>query len=589
MNIDENFKTWFRENLSNLLGFPAGDDLINYILLFESERDIQEYFRSLLDFNQPKSKQFFEEFLKRWKPLDKYKINSVGGDSTSDKKRHDDFSQKRNKTAKKDLEKSSQKSSVGQKDFKNVNEFPSNGRKDIKEKYLETTSTPLKTTNGNIDKDFISSENNQVKGLSPFKRKNLKYVPLYSADGKLKTETILLPGRHACQCLAQKHKLINNCFQCGRIVCEQEGSGPCIFCENLVCSIEEQEILCRESKKSKKLKEQLMNQKAEVFEEENKKISDSDLQNALAQKDKLLEFDKNSTKRTKVIDDEADYFSTDSRWLSKKEKESLAKKEKEIRDQRFKSKLDKRICLDFLGREVHESTQEFFYNGQDDEVKKTVSDTKFNGVTVQKNNSLLVDPRIFIESPKFQANCFKVDANLTSKNQKQFNSQHKMSHQMNRLQDKELQEVVDRGMCLSMHQPWASLLVHGIKKIEGRSWYSTHRGRLWIAATAKEPEKELIQQIENQYRLLNADKVVDFPKEYPIGCLLGCVNVVDCMSNKDYFNSHPACEEDSSSEYLFVCENPQPLKVMFSMKGQHKIYKLDAQVHASARKNLLFS
>lgn len=30
--------------------------------------------------------------------------------------------------------------------------------------------------------------------------------------------------------------------------------------------------------------------------------------------------------------------------------------------------------------------------------------------------------------------------------------------------------------CMSMHQPWASLLVAGIKKHEGRSWYSSHRG-----------------------------------------------------------------------------------------------------------------
>lgn len=57
-------------------------------------------------------------------------------------------------------------------------------------------------------------------------------MPLYSADGKLKTDTVMLPGRHACQCLAQKHKLINNCMYCGRIVCEQEGSGisPVDFC-----------------------------------------------------------------------------------------------------------------------------------------------------------------------------------------------------------------------------------------------------------------------------------------------------------------------------------------------------------------------
>lgn len=30
---------------------------------------------------------------------------------------------------------------------------------------------------------------------------------------------------------------------------------------------------------------------------------------------------------------------------------------------------------------------------------------------------------------------------------------------------------------LSMHQPWASLLVHGIKRIEGRTWTTKHRGR----------------------------------------------------------------------------------------------------------------
>jgi hypothetical protein len=30
--------------------------------------------------------------------------------------------------------------------------------------------------------------------------------------------------------------------------------------------------------------------------------------------------------------------------------------------------------------------------------------------------------------------------------------------------------------CLTMHQPWASLLVYGIKRIEGRSWTTPIRG-----------------------------------------------------------------------------------------------------------------
>ena len=33
-----------------------------------------------------------------------------------------------------------------------------------------------------------------------------------------------------------------------------------------------------------------------------------------------------------------------------------------------------------------------------------------------------------------------------------------------RLQDRELREMSDEGTCLSMHQPWASLLVRGIKQ-----------------------------------------------------------------------------------------------------------------------------
>lgn len=35
--------------------------------------------------------------------------------------------------------------------------------------------------------------------------------------------------------------------------------------------------------------------------------------------------------------------------------------------------------------------------------------------------------------------------------------------QSSRVQDKEFLEMTDSGRCLSMHQPWASLLISGIK------------------------------------------------------------------------------------------------------------------------------
>ena len=37
---------------------------------------------------------------------------------------------------------------------------------------------------------------------------------------------------------------------------------------------------------------------------------------------------------------------------------------------------------------------------------------------------------------------------------------------------------------------------------EGRSWYTAHRGRLWIAATAKAATSEEITELEDHYRLL---------------------------------------------------------------------------------------
>lgn len=58
----------------------------------------------------------------------------------------------------------------------------------------------------------------------------------------------------------------------------------------------------------------------------------------------------------------------------------------------------------------------------------------------------------------------------------------------------------DSGQCLSMHQPWASLLVLGIKRFEGRGWPTEHRGRLWIASAARTPEPDEIKSVEAEYR-----------------------------------------------------------------------------------------
>ena len=71
---------------------------------------------------------------------------------------------------------------------------------------------------------------------------------------------------------------------------------------------------------------------------------------AEAQKNRLLEYDRTSEKRTKVIDDESDYFSVDAyKWMTPEQKSKLKEKEKELREKRHGSRLDRKIDFDFAG------------------------------------------------------------------------------------------------------------------------------------------------------------------------------------------------------------------------------------------------
>jgi len=49
-------------------------------------------------------------------------------------------------------------------------------------------------------------------------------------------------------------------------------------------------------------------------------------------------------------------------------------------------------------------------------------------------------------------------------------------------------------------QPYASYLVAGIKIHEGRTWYSSHRGRLWIHAASKQPTEQEVEDLQTFYR-----------------------------------------------------------------------------------------
>lgn len=54
------------------------------------------------------------------------------------------------------------------------------------------------------------------------------------------------------------------------------------------------------------------------------------------------------------------------------------------------------------------------------------------------------------------------------------------------------------------------LNMHGcLLRVEGRTWYTSHRGRLWIAAAAKKPTPQEVAEVEAMYRhIYNKGKVM---------------------------------------------------------------------------------
>nr|XP_058150317.1 activating signal cointegrator 1 isoform X1 [Dasypus novemcinctus] len=549
-------------------GWVVGGE--RYILSIESAEEIREYVTDLLQGNEGKKGQFIEELIIKWQKNDQELIS-------------DPLQQCFRKDEILDVQKSVDQLKRNRRKGRNRQEVPAFAESD--------TTIEVKTPF-----DLAKAQENS----SSIKKKT-KFVNLYTKEGQDRL-AVLLPGRHPCDCLGQKHKLINNCLICGRIVCEQEGSGPCLFCGSLVCTHEEQDILQRDSNKSQKLLKKLMlgtenSGKVDIstkdlLPHQESRIK-SGLEKAVKHKDKLLEFERTSVRRTQVIDDESDYFASDSnQWLSKIERETLQKREEELRELRHASRLSKKITIDFAGRKILEEENPLAeYHSKLDETIQAIANGTLNQPFTKLDKSseeslgVLVNPNLDLPPPQW------VDQTGVASQKKTFCSAglklelNSHRHRL-RIQDQEFQEGFDGGWCLSMHQPWASLLVRGIKRVEGRTWYTPHRGRLWIAATAKKPSTQEVSELQATYRLLRG-KDLEFPSDYPSGCLLGCVDLTDCLSQKQFKEQYPDISQESDSPFVFICTNPQEMIVKFPIKGHPKIWKLDSKIHQGAKKGLM--
>ncbi|KAJ6814754.1 activating signal cointegrator 1 [Iris pallida] len=170
---------------------------------------------------------------------------------------------------------------------------------------------------------------NNSRGTSSLSKKK-KAGKVISLAEAAKGSVVFQQGK-PCSCQARRHKLVSNCLSCGKIVCEQEGEGPCSFCGALVL---------REGSTYAGLDD--FSAPASATEAA-----------AEAYAKRLVDYDRNSAARTTVIDDQSDYYEIEGNsWLSGEEKDRLRMKQKEIEEANEARKGKVIVTFDLLGRKV---------------------------------------------------------------------------------------------------------------------------------------------------------------------------------------------------------------------------------------------
>lgn len=95
---------------------------------------------------------------------------------------------------------------------------------------------------------------------------------------------------------------------------------------------------------------------------------------------------------------------------------------------------------------------------------------------------------------------------------------------------------------LSIRQPWASLIVHGFKPVENRTWQTDVRGRVLIHAAKKDDDAGYAMMV---------GRGISIPV-MPLGAIIGVADIVDCVTamDSDWF----------FGPYGFVMRNPRLLR-----------------------------
>jgi len=131
---------------------------------------------------------------------------------------------------------------------------------------------------------------------------------------------------------------------------------------------------------------------------------------------------------------------------------------------------------------------------------------------------------------------------------------------------------------LSLHQPYASLVVHGFKKFETRSWFTRYRGHLLIHSTKS---KELLHALDESPTIQRITRENEI--QYPRGVILGSVTLSKCLLfsaqlchqvMKDY-PAEVVLGIWATGRFMWALKDPEVWEKPIPARGHQRIWNWD--------------
>lgn len=145
---------------------------------------------------------------------------------------------------------------------------------------------------------------------------------------------------------------------------------------------------------------------------------------------------------------------------------------------------------------------------------------------------------------------------------------------------------------LTVYQPWASLIVAGIKRIETRPMRTGQRDTLAIHAAKASPLQTMagMPYIDRERVLAIVDNELLVPAEdLPRGCLLGTVTVIDCLPAEivgkvyNVGRAEHQLGDYTEGRYAWVLRDPRQLGWVIPCRGYQGLWNTSRELEEVLR------